>query len=130
MASEPSTLELLRSRLADLEERQRAAGGVAEAGFWQLFSGRMPSAPSQPAASEPGGRGRVRAAARVAPEARVASRPRGAWAGWSAEQLEAVDLLAMPWLDMAGYEEMVNDPVWIESIEAHIEARSEADASA
>ncbi|MHA3838126.1 DUF222 domain-containing protein [Terrabacter sp. AAH1] len=36
-----------------------------------------------------------------------------------------MDLLAMPWLDMAGYEEMVNDPVWIESIEERIEAKAD-----
>ncbi|MEW1955444.1 DUF222 domain-containing protein [Terrabacter sp. NPDC080008] len=47
MAPEPSKLELLRSRLTDLEARQRAAGGVAEGGFWERFAGRMPSAPSQ-----------------------------------------------------------------------------------
>src|SRR6476661_5533090 len=50
MAPEPSMLELLRSRLTDLEARQRATGGAAEHGFWERFAGRMPSAPAQPTA--------------------------------------------------------------------------------
>src|SRR5690242_8599313 len=62
MAPEPSMLELLRSRLTDLEARQRATGGVAEHGFWERFAGRMPSAPSQPSAASAGTTGAARSA--------------------------------------------------------------------
>ncbi|KJK13868.1 HNH endonuclease [Terrabacter sp. 28] len=120
MAPEPSTLELLRSRLADLEERQRAAGGVAEAGFWQLFPGRMPSASSGSRA--PSARGRVKTR-REAPAARPAAQPRGAWAGLTAEELDSIDLRDVRWTDPPDFEQMVNDPAWTESIEERIEAK-------
>lgn len=50
-------LELLRSRLTDLEARQRAAGGVAEHGFWDSLTAGMPSAPSEPTAGSAFGEG-------------------------------------------------------------------------
>ncbi|WP_461004794.1 hypothetical protein, partial [Terrabacter terrigena] len=122
MAPEPSTLELLRSRLTDLEARQRATGGASDARFRRRFFGRMPSASSQPSASS--ARGGVRAR-RLAPEARPVCSPRGPWAGVPVEELESIDLLDVRWLDAAGYERMVNDPAWIASVEARIEAPEE-----
>ena len=78
MAPEPSTLELLRSRLADLEARQRAAGGASEPEFWERFAGRMPSPPSAPDASTAHrGKGR-REAAGAAGRAGVTAGHRGA----------------------------------------------------
>ncbi|WP_343994520.1 HNH endonuclease signature motif containing protein [Terrabacter terrae] len=112
MSPEPSMLELLRSRLTDLEARQRAAGGVAEHGFWDGFAGRMPSAPSQPrAGSAPGSSG-----------------PEGSHQ--SVVSLEPLALDNVQWLDEAGYEEMINDPAWIESVCARHEAREQREAAA
>ncbi|MFD1053634.1 HNH endonuclease signature motif containing protein [Terrabacter terrigena] len=125
MDPEPSTLELLRSRLTDLEARQRATGGASERGFQLRFSGRMPSASSEPFASSV--RGGVRAR-RLAPEVRPSGGPRGPWAGVPVEELESIDLLDVRWLDAAGYERMVNDPAWIASVEARIEGRVTARA--
>ena len=115
-------LELLRSRLTDLEARQRATGGASERGFWERFAGRMPSPPSEPdARSARAGRRTTR----VAPEARPTSRPRGPWAGLPPEALDSLDLLNVQWLDAAGYEEMIHDPGWVESVSARAEARAE-----
>ncbi len=120
MAPDAPTLELLRSRLADLEARQRAAGGVAEGGFWAGLSGRMPSGSCEPAV--PSGPRRVKTR-REAPAARPAAQPRGAWAGLTADELESIDLRAVRWTDPVDFEQMVNDPAWIESVEARMEAR-------
>src|SRR5690242_15270801 len=121
MAPEPSMLELLRSRLTDLEARQRATGGVAEHGFWERFAGRMPSAPSQPSAASAGsaftaardhaartgrheqagrpGPGQAARLARagatarpVAPATRAQVRPNGPWADLAPDRLESLDL--------------------------------------
>ena len=104
MAPEPSTLELLRSRLADLEARQRAAGGASEPEFWERFAGRMPSLSSKPdtpsatdtwttpdALSAPAGKGRRRTR-RVAPESRPVTVAQGPWSELSAESLDSLDL--------------------------------------
>ncbi|MFM6849635.1 MAG: DUF222 domain-containing protein [Terrabacter sp.] len=122
MTPEPSTLELLRSRLADLEARQRASGGACEGGFWEGLSGRMPSEASSCA---PARRGRIKTR-REAPAARPAAEPRGAWAGLTAEELDSIDLRDVRWTDASGFEEMINDPAWIESVEARMETRMEA----
>ncbi|MGO4604459.1 DUF222 domain-containing protein [Terrabacter sp. 2YAF2] len=121
MAPEPSTLELLRSRLADLEARQRAAGGASEPEFWERFAGRMPSPSTAPAASTapdastaPVGKGRRRTR-RVAPESRPVTAPQGPWSELSAESLDSLDLREMKPLSEAEWHEMVNDPAWIEA---------------
>jgi len=127
MAPEPSTLELLRSRLADLEARQRAAGGASEPEFWERFAGRMPSPSSKPdtpsatdtwttpdALSAPAGKGRRRTR-RVAPESRPVTVAQGPWSELSAESLDSLDLREMKPLTEAEWHEMVNDPAWIEA---------------
>ncbi|GAA2032662.1 hypothetical protein GCM10009740_23550 [Terrabacter terrae] len=163
-------LELLRSRLTDLEARQRAAGGVAEAGFWERSAGRMPSPSSQqspptagsaftaggeqaesaprpvraerPALTEPrerseagrppkgGGRfARAGATARpVAPVSRPMAPPSGPWSDLAPEDIESLDLDNLPWLDEAAYEEMIDDPAWIESVSRRAEVRAGHDA--
>ena len=138
MATEPTTLELLRSRLTDLEARQRATGGAAEGGFWERFSGRVPSPPSR--TTGPSARAGARAGAlagargrRVAPHVRPEPRPSGLWSGLAlddADALEALDLRRMPRLDAAGYEQMVEDPSWVEATAARGEARAEREAEA
>ncbi|GAA2739925.1 hypothetical protein GCM10009868_00030 [Terrabacter aerolatus] len=76
-------LELLRSRLADMEARQRSRGGTSARDFWERFAGRMPSpssasdACSAPAGSADG-KGR-RQARRVAPETRPVTAGHGPW---------------------------------------------------
>ena len=132
MAPDPTTLELLRSRLADLETRQRAAGGVAERGFWDRVTGRRGGPPpdaSAAASSTPGSASRrARMSRRVAPDARTTPRVRGPWADVPPEQLASLDPRAMPWLDAAGYEEMVADPAWLEATARRADERFEAEA--
>src|SRR6476620_4575517 len=118
MAGEPTMLELLRGRLTDLEARQRATGGAAEGGFWGRFAGRVPSPPSEAAALTARA---VRRARRVAPLARPAPWVAGPWSGLApaqADSLEQLDLRHPTWLDAAGYEQMVDDPAWVESTSA------------
>ncbi len=43
MAKDADVLELLRSRLADMEARQRSSGGTSASDFWQRMTGSMPS---------------------------------------------------------------------------------------
>ncbi|WP_235508535.1 HNH endonuclease signature motif containing protein [Terrabacter sp. Root85] len=127
MAGEPTMLELLRSRLTDLEVRQRATGGAAEGGFWGRFAGRVPSPPSEPAALTARA---VRRARRVAPSARPAPWVAGPWSGLApaqADSLEQLDLRHPTWLDAAGYEQMVDDPAWVESTSARAEASASID---
>src|SRR6476646_1602521 len=98
MAGEPTMLELLRSRLTDLEARQRATGGVAEGGFWERFAGRVASARPAPdvRADRPGRRTRP-----VAPAARPEPRMAGPWSGLThaeAGSLEQLDLRHPSWL--------------------------------
>src|SRR6478609_7503839 len=122
MAGEPSMLELLRSRLTDLEARQRATGGAAEGGFWERFAGSMPSPPSESDARSARAGRRAR---RLAPAARPERRASGPWSGLAAvdaDSLEQLDLRHPTWLDAAGYEQMVDDPVWVESTSARAEA--------
>lgn len=61
----------------------------------------------------------------MAPRARPVSKPGGAWAGVPVDFLDSLDFGNVPWLGAAGYEEMVNDPAWIESVEAEAEARAQ-----
>jgi hypothetical protein len=123
MTPEPSTLELLRSRLADLEARQRAAGGASEPGFWERFAGRMPSPPSaSDASTAPRGKGRRRTR-RVAPESRPVTAAHGPWSELSAESLASLDLDALKPLSEAEWHEMVNDPAWIEATAERAAAR-------
>src|SRR5690242_3584938 len=97
MVPEPSMLELLRSRLTDLEARQRAAGGVAERGFWESFTGRMPSASSQPPAHSAGPAGRTAEAAGCAASASTEARERaGIGRPESAERLARAGAMARP----------------------------------
>src|SRR6478736_8538998 len=122
MAGEPSMLELLRSRLTDLEARQRATGGAAEGGFWERFAGSMPSPPSESDARSARAGRRAR---RLAPAARPERRASGPWSGLAAadaDSLEQLDLRHPTWLDAAGYEQMVDDPVWVEPTPARAEA--------
>ena len=130
MATEPTTLELLRSRLTDLEARQRSTGGAAEGGFWESFSGRA-SSPER----EPSGRSTRSTAQgrRVAPHARPAPPPGGPWSGLALEDgdgLEGLDLRRLPRLDAAGYEQMVDDPSWIEATAVRGAARATCEAEA
>ena len=46
----------------------------------------------------------------------------------SPEALESLDLDHVQWLDAAGYEEMIDDPTWIESVDQRAEARTAQDA--
>ena len=124
-------LELLRSRLVDLETRQRAVGGTVDSAFWKRDGEGMPSSSSagSPASSTRPGRtpqagGKT---PRVAPVARPRPEPRGPWAGTPAGDLEPGDL-DLPPLDRAGYEAMINDPAWIEETAALAEAHAEARA--
>ncbi|XGX78845.1 hypothetical protein LQK93_01640 [Terrabacter sp. BE26] len=165
-------LELLRSRLTDLEARQRAAGGVAERGFWERFAGRMPSASAGATASsaasgspagtafsangepaDPTGQpsqtrrtsrargihrtGRAERLARagatsrpVAPATRPQALCSGPWADLAPEDLESLDLDHVRWLDEAAFEEMVEDPAWIDSVCARHEAREAREEAA
>ena len=128
MTPEPSTLALLRSRLADLEARQRAAGGASEPGFWERFAGRMPSPPSAPDASTAHrgkGHRRARRARRVAPETRPVTAAHGPWSELSAESLASLDLDALKPLSEAEWHEMVNDPAWIEATAERAAARGD-----
>ncbi|MBW8732663.1 MAG: hypothetical protein JF622_17310, partial [Terrabacter sp.] len=118
MAGEPTMLELLRSRLTDLEARQRATGGAAEGGFWERFAGRVASPQPEPDARPDRAGTRAR---RVAPAARPEPGVAGPWAGLThaeAGSLEQLDLRHPAWLDAAGYEQMVDDPAWVESTSA------------
>src|SRR6478736_2616354 len=127
MAGEPSMLELLRSRLTDLEARQRATGGAAEGGFWERFAGSMPSPPSESDARSARAGRRAR---RLAPAARPERRASGPWSGLAAadaDSLEQLDLRHPSWLDAAGYEQMVDDPAWVESTSARAEASATVD---
>ena len=120
-------LELLRSRLTDLEARQRATGGAAEGGFWERFAGSMPSPPSESDARSARAGRRAR---RLAPAARPERRASGPWSGLAAadaDSLEQLDLRHPTWLDAAGYEQMVDDPAWVESTSARAEASASID---
>lgn len=121
-------LELLRSRLTDLEARQRATGGAAEGGFWERFAGRMPSPPSEPDARSARAGRRAR---RVAPAARPERRAAGPWSGLAAadgDSLEQLDLRHPRWLDAGDYEQMVDDPAWVEATSARAGASAGVDA--
>ncbi|MGO4664023.1 DUF222 domain-containing protein [Terrabacter sp. 2TAF16] len=127
MAGEPTMLELLRSRLTDLEARQRATGGAAEGGFWERFAGSMPSPPSESDARSARAGRRAR---RLAPAARPERRASGPWSGLAAadaDSLEQLDLRHPTWLDAAGYEQMVDDPAWVESTSARAEPSASID---
>ncbi|TQM54586.1 HNH endonuclease signature motif containing protein [Humibacillus xanthopallidus] len=52
MAENADVLELLRSRLADLETRQRSGVGTSATDFWHRLTGGMPSGPSGPSAPD------------------------------------------------------------------------------
>lgn len=153
MAPDPMTLELLRSRLADLEARQRAAGGVAERAFWERLAGsdatgsgssvmatgaRAGSRPAGAAGSRgsTGSAGSSATEQRQARSARTASGARpgpsagGPWAALTADSLDSLaslDARGLPWLDAAGYDEMVADPAWLEATARRADERAEAE---
>src|SRR3954468_3059893 len=117
MAGDADELELLRSRLADMEARQRSTGGTSASDFWERFAGRMPSPPSAPdAASTPAGeairKGRARRR-RVAPQSRPVTSAHGPWSELVAESTESLDPHAGQPLTEAQWHEMVDDPAWI-----------------
>ena len=126
MAEDADVLELLRSRLADLEARQRATGGTSAHDFWERFTGSpAPSADESCAATgAAAGKGRRRAR-RVAPESRPVTAAHGPWSGWSAESLEALDSGIMRPLTEAEWREMIDDPAWIEAVEEQAAAHDD-----
>lgn len=128
MAEDADVLELLRSRLADLEARQRSSGGTSASDFWERFAGRVPSPSSTPdACSTPTGtatRKGHRRPRRVAPEARPVTEGHGPWAGLSAESLGALDPHSLRPLSEAEWHEMVDDPGWIEATAEQAETRA------
>ena len=127
MAENADVLELLRSRLADLEARQRCGGGRSASDFWQRLTSGMPSGPSAsdaPSAtagsSATAGR---RASRRVAPEVRPVTTPGGPWSGLSAQVLESLDPRELEPLTEAEWLAMVDDPDWVEATAARAAAR-------
>jgi hypothetical protein len=146
MAPNTDALELLRSRLADMEARQRATGGTSASDFWQAISGGMPSASSasdarSAAASHgaaaatstgtssdnetppPAGRRGRRASRRVAPDARPVTSPCGPWSELSEDQLEALDPHDVESLSEAEWLAMIDDPAWIDATAARAAGR-------
>ena len=117
MAPEPSMLELLRSRLADLEARQRAAGGASEA--WVLGALRWAYAVTSVRARRldraPGEGSSTRRAPGWRRSHGRSPRAHGPWSELSAESLDSLDLDALKPLSEAEWHEMVNDPAWIEA---------------
>src|SRR5829696_7735062 len=126
MAKETDVVELLRSRLADLEARQRTSGGTSDPGFWERFASPAPtrdSAECGAAAGVPAGVGTGGSGGRStrgsrrrrpeAPEARPVNPGYGPWSGLPLELLLTLDPQQVPWQDAAGYDEMVNDPTWL-----------------
>src|SRR3954471_11223480 len=125
MAEDADVLELLRSRLADLEARQRSSGGTSASDFWERFAGSVPSRPSAPDAAPAGkatrkGHGRRR---RMAPQSRPVTSTHGPWSELSAEGLDSLDLRALQPLSEAEWHEMVDDPAWIEATAERAAAR-------
>ena len=114
MGNTPDVLELLRSRLADLEAHQRSGSDASARAFWDRFLGGVPSAsPSGSGSSDASGRPRGRSRT-VAPESRPASRGHGPWSDVPPETLASLDARDYRWQDSASYEQMVHDPAWIE----------------
>src|SRR4051812_13749372 len=127
MAGDADVLELLRSRLADMEARQRSSGGTSASDFWERFAGRMPSPPSAPdAASAPAGeasrKGRGRRH-RVAPRSRPVTSAHGPWCELKVESAESLDPRAVQPLSEAQWHEMVDDPAWITATAERAAAR-------
>src|SRR4051794_9705312 len=113
MADEADVLELLRSRLADLEAQQRSRGGTSDPAFWhQLTSWSPGSGPASsarpPNSSRPASdRGRSTAGAALRQLA-AGSRPvhrGGPWSGVPLEALRSLDPREVTWLDAQGYAE-------------------------
>ena len=75
MASDADVLELLKSRLADMEARQRSSGSTSASDFWQRISGGMPSGPSGPSVTEASTAPRPRVEGRRVADQAAASRP-------------------------------------------------------
>ncbi len=131
MDPDPTMLELLRSRLTDLEARQRAAGGVAERGFWDRItqaSATRSSSSSATSAPSVAGRG-TRGRRSHDHDARIDAGG-GPWATLPPGSLASLDPRALPWLDAAGYDEMVDDPTWIEATARRGEERARREARA
>ncbi|GGM88284.1 hypothetical protein GCM10009721_11630 [Terrabacter tumescens] len=126
-------LELLRSRLADLEARQRTTGGTSARDFWERFTGSSASSADESCATAGAGAGKGRGRARrVAPESRPVTAAHGPWAGWSVESLERLEALdpdTMRPLTEAEWREMIDDPAWIEAVEEQAEAHAAHDAA-
>jgi hypothetical protein len=102
MAENADVLELLRSRLADLETRQRSSGSTSASDFWQRLTRGMPSGPSVPDAESAGAAGkRRRRSRRLAPESRPLWSGHGPWAEVPAERLASLDPRALLPLDEA-----------------------------
>src|SRR4051794_38494462 len=127
MAGDADVLELLRSRLADMEARQRSSGGTSASDFWERFAGRMPSPPSAPdAASAPAweaSRKRRGRRHRVAPQSRPVTSAHGPWCELRAESAESLDPRAVQPLSEAQWHEMVDDPAWITATAERAAAR-------
>ncbi len=117
MAGDADVLELLRSRLADMESRQRSSGGTSASDFWERFAGRMPSPPSaHDAASAPAGTAAHKGHGgrrRVAPQSRPVTVAHGPWSELAPEAAESLDLRALRPLSESEWHGMVDDPVWI-----------------
>ncbi|WP_374970393.1 DUF222 domain-containing protein [Terrabacter sp. BE26] len=64
----------------------------------------------------------------MAPATRPQALCSGPWADLAPEDLESLDLDHVRWLDEAAFEEMVEDPAWIESVSRRAEARAGHDA--
>jgi hypothetical protein len=113
MTDEPDVLEQLRTRLAHLQARQRAAGGTAEPGLWSRVATAPPEGSSPPAL---GGSGpRRRGQRRLAPHARPSARRAGPWA-----QLPAAPVVpsAAQWVSESDME----DPGWLAAVAARADA--------
>ncbi len=64
-----------------------------------------------------------------APTAGTAPTPRGPWSETPADAFDGLDLGSVRWLDADDYEQMTNDPAWLEATAARADARSDtADA--
>ncbi|GAA2158647.1 uncharacterized protein DUF222 [Humibacillus xanthopallidus] len=141
MAENADVLELLRSRLADMETRQRSSGGTSASDFWQRIARGTPTGTSASGSSAsgtsasgssasdessapgaPSGQRRRRASRRVAPDARPVSSPCGPWSELSADELEALDPYEVEPLSEAEWLAMIDDPEWIEATAARAAA--------
>lgn len=115
---------------------ERTPGGAGCAGSAFTQGREQPAGAGRPKQAaerlaRAGATARANAASRpVAPAARPKARPSGPWTDIAPEALDGLDLDRVRWLDEAGYQEMINDPAWIESMDARAAAHAAAAAHA